>query len=132
MPGSVRVSLDTRSVSGGHLELRDRIVPYAAERAAARGVGFEWVERQGLAVTPMSDAIVEALRVEAEATGEPFMVMPSGAAHDTMCVADHAPTAMVFVPCKDGLSHTPLEDSDTADAALAAEIILGAITALHG
>ena len=132
VPGGMRVSLDTRSVSGGHLELRDRIVPYAAERAAARGVGFEWVERQGLAVTPMSDAIVEALRVEAEATGEPFMVMPSGAAHDTMCVADHAPTAMVFVPCKDGLSHTPLEDSDTADAALAAEIILGAITALHG
>jgi acetylornithine deacetylase/succinyl-diaminopimelate desuccinylase-like protein len=38
---------------------------------------------------------------------------------------------MVFVPCLDGLSHTPLEDADTADAALAAEIILGAIMALQ-
>ena len=132
VPGGMRVSLDTRSVTGGHLELRDRIVPYAKERAEARGVGFEWVERQGLDVTPMSDTIVEALRAEAEATGEPFMVMPSGAAHDTMCVADKAPTAMVFVPCLDGLSHTPLEDSDTADAALAAEIILGAIITLQG
>jgi len=47
-----------------------------------------------------------------------------------MCVADKVPTAMVFVPCVDGLSHTPLEDSDTADAALAAEIVLGAIMAL--
>ncbi|MSO48108.1 MAG: Zn-dependent hydrolase [Thermoleophilia bacterium] len=130
VPGGVRVSLDTRSVTGGHLELRDRIVAYAEERAEARGVGFEWVERQGLDVTPMSDTIVEALRAEAEATGEPFIVMPSGAAHDTMCVADSTPTAMVFVPCLDGLSHTPLEDSDTADAALAAEIILGAIMAL--
>ena len=89
------------------------------------------LERQGLDVTPMDDGIVEALRAQAEATGEPFMVMPSGAAHDTMCVADHAPTAMVFVPCKDGLSHTPLEDADTADAGLAAEIILGAIRALR-
>ena len=46
--------------------------------------------------------------------------------------ADHAPTAMVFVPCRDGLSHTPLEDADTADAGLAAEIILGAIRSLQG
>ena len=131
VPGSVRVSLDTRSVTGGHVELRDRIVPYAKERAEARGVGFEWVERQALPITPMNDGIVEALRQEAEATGEPFMVMPSGAAHDTMCVADKVPTAMVFVPCVDGLSHTPLEDSDTRDAALAAEIVLGAIIALQ-
>ena len=132
VPGSVRVSLDTRSVTGGHEELRDRIVLYAKERAEARGVGFEWVERQALPITPMDDGIVEALRQEAEATGEPFMVMPSGAAHDTMCVADKVPTAMVFVPCVDGLSHTPLEDSDTRDAALAAEIVLGAIIALQG
>ena len=132
VPGSVRVSLDTRSVTGGHVELRDRIVPYAKERAEARGVGFEWIERQALPITPMDDGIVEALRQEAEATGEPFMVMPSGAAHDTMCVADKVPTAMVFVPCVDGLSHTPLEDSDTRDAALAAEIVLGAIIALQG
>ena len=132
VPGSVRVSLDTRSVTGGHVELRDRIVPYAKERAESRGVGFEWVERQALPITPMDDGIVEALRQEAEATGEPFMVMPSGAVHDTMCVADKVPTAMVFVPCVDGLSHTPLEDSDTRDAALAAEIVLGAIIALQG
>jgi allantoate deiminase len=131
VPGGVRVSLDTRSVTDGHIELRDRIVPYARERAEARGVGFEWVERQDLPVTPMDDRIVEALRAEAEATGEPFLVMPSGAAHDTMCVADRVPTAMVFVPCRDGLSHTPLEDSDTRDAALAAEIVYGAIRALR-
>ena len=58
------------------------------------------------------------------------MLMPSGAAHDTMCVADHVPSAMVFVPCRDGISHSPLEDADPADAALAAEIILNAIRAL--
>ena len=76
----------------------------------------------------IKDAVCDVMR---EATGEPFMVMPSGAAHDTMCVADKVPTAMVFVPCVDGLSHTPLEDSDTRDAALAAEIVLGAIIALQ-
>ena len=58
------------------------------------------------------------------------MQMHSGAAHDTMCVADRVPTAMVFVPCKDGISHHPAEDADPADAAVAAEIILNAIQAL--
>ncbi len=60
------------------------------------------------------------------------MTMHSGAAHDTMCVADHVPSAMVFVPCKDGISHHPAEEANPADAALAAEIILGAIQALEG
>jgi acetylornithine deacetylase/succinyl-diaminopimelate desuccinylase-like protein len=58
------------------------------------------------------------------------MPMASGAAHDTMCVADHVPSAMVFVPCRDGISHSPLEDASPADAALAAEIILSAIRTL--
>jgi acetylornithine deacetylase/succinyl-diaminopimelate desuccinylase-like protein len=49
-----------------------------------------------------------------------------------MCVADRVPTAMVFVPCRDGLSHTPLEQAEPADAALGAEVMLGAIHALVG
>ena len=48
-----------------------------------------------------------------------------------MSVAQHVPTAMVFVPCVDGISHAPEEDADPADAALAAEIILNAIRALQ-
>ena len=78
----------------------------------------------------MDERIVDALEAAAQATGEPYMRMHSGAAHDTMCVADRVPTAMVFVPCKDGISHHPAEDASPADAALAAEIILNAVQAL--
>jgi acetylornithine deacetylase/succinyl-diaminopimelate desuccinylase-like protein len=59
------------------------------------------------------------------------MLMPSGAAHDTMSVAQHVPTAMVFVPCRDGISHAPEEEADPADAALGAEVILTAIGSLR-
>ena len=58
--------------------------------------------------------------------------MPSGAAHDTQCVASRVPSAMVFVPCVDGLSHTPLEQADPADAALAAEVVYSAIRRVAG
>jgi acetylornithine deacetylase/succinyl-diaminopimelate desuccinylase-like protein len=90
----------------------------------------EYSERQSLPATPMDDRIVGALEAAAQATGEPYMRMHSGAAHDTMCVADRVPTAMVFVPCTDGISHHPAEEAKPADAALAAEIILNAIRTL--
>ena len=48
-----------------------------------------------------------------------------------MCVADHVPSAMVFVPCRDGISHAPDEQADPADAALGAEVILTAIGSLR-
>ncbi len=130
VPGGARVSLDLRSVTGVHLDLCDRIVAFAKDRAAARGVRCEWVERQRLAPTPLDATVVGALTAAAAATGEPFRVMPSGAAHDTMCVAERVPSAMLFVPCLDGLSHTPAERAEPADAALAADVLYAAIRAL--
>ena len=91
----------------------------------------EFRQRQALAATPLDERIVAALETAAKATGEPYMRMHSGAAHDTMCVAERVPSAMVFVPCRDGISHHPAEDADPADAALAAGIILQAIAALR-
>jgi allantoate deiminase len=127
IPAGVRVSLDLRSVSTSHSELCDRIVAFARERGEARGVGVEFVKRQDLPVQPMDAGVVGALTASAEASGETFRQMPSGAAHDTQCVASKVPSAMVFVPCLDGLSHTPLEQADPADAALAAEVVYSAI-----
>ena len=91
----------------------------------------EFRQRQALPATPLDERIVAALETAAQATGEPYMRMHSGAAHDTMCVAERVPSAMVFVPCRDGISHHPAEDADPADAALAAGIILQAIAALR-
>lgn len=90
-----------------------------------------YAERQTLPATPMDEHILAALEHAARATGEPFRRMHSGAAHDTMCVADRVPSAMVFVPCVDGISHHPAESAEPSDAALAAEIILTAIAALE-
>ena len=44
-----------------------------------------------------------------------------------MSIADLVPSAMVFVPCKDGISNSPEEDANPSDAALGAEIMLNAI-----
>src|SRR3954469_4399391 len=126
-----RFSLGLRGpVEDAYKGVAREIGVFAEKAAVARGMTAEYRERQSIPPTPMDDRIVAALEAATKATGEPYMRMHSGAAHDTMCVADRIPTAMVFVPCVEGISHPPAEDADPADAALAAEIILNAIQTL--
>lgn len=131
VPGRARLSLDVRGVDEETFRgVARAIVAFAEQAARERGTVTAYSERQALAATPMDDRIVAALEEAARATGEPYLRMPSGAAHDTMCVADRVPTAMLFVPCREGISHSPLEDARPEDAALGAEVMLGAIRSL--
>jgi hydantoinase/carbamoylase family amidase len=127
----VRFSLDIRGPDDdAYRGVARDIAAFAEEAAGQRSMEAEFSQRQTLPATPLDSRILGALEDAARATGEPYMTMHSGAAHDTMCVAERVPSAMVFVPCKDGVSHHPAEDADPADAALAAQIILNAISAL--
>jgi allantoate deiminase len=131
IPGGAVLGMDIRAPSDDLVEeMVRRISEFVEAQAGERGVSSSSARRFHLPATPMDSRIVGALDRAASASGEPYMSMPSGAAHDTMCVADHAPTAMVFVPCKDGISHAPDESAEPADAALAAEIMLNAIREL--
>jgi hydantoinase/carbamoylase family amidase len=128
----VRFSLDVRGPDEAAFRgvARD-IGAFAVAAAERRGMRATVADRQTLPATPLDARVVAALEQAAQATGEAVMTMVSGAAHDTMCVAPRIPSAMVFVPCRDGISHHPAEAADPADAALAAEIILNAIVALE-
>lgn len=131
IPGEARLGLDVRSVEEASYRgvIADTIA-FAQQAAETRGLTVEVSQQDTLAATAMDDRIVAALGEAAQASGEPFMLMPSGGGHDTQNVARHVPCAMVFVPCKDGISHSPDEDADPANAAVAAEVIVNAIAAL--
>ena len=131
VPGEARFSLDIRGVNeeSFHGVARD-IAAFAREAAEKRGMNAAYSQRQALPVTPLDQRVVNALESAAEASGEPYASMNSGAAHDTMSIAERVPSAMVFVPCKDGISHAPEEDADPADAALGAEVMLNAVRTL--
>jgi allantoate deiminase len=58
---------------------------------------------------PMSAAIRSEIEASIQALGLRYLVMPSGAGHDSEILAPRFPTAMLFVPSKDGKSHTPEE-----------------------
>jgi hydantoinase/carbamoylase family amidase len=128
VPGQAKFSLDIRGVDEeGFRGVARDIAAFAKEAAERRGMSAEYAQRQTLPATPLDEGVVAALEGAAEASGELYMAMHSGAAHDTMSIADRVPSAMVFVPCKNGISHSPEEDADPADAALGAEVMLNAV-----
>jgi N-carbamoyl-L-amino-acid hydrolase len=72
---------------------------------------------------------VAAVRGAAEASGFKVRTMVSGAGHDAAYVAGVAPTAMVFVPCRGGISHNEAEFSSQEQCAAGAQVLLQAVLA---
>ena len=130
IPASVRMSLDVRSVDGAASGGVIRDILRFAERAAnRRGATADYAERQVVAPTQLDGDLVALLETAAQQSGERYMRMASHALHDTALVATHVPSTMLFVPCEDGISHSPSESARVADAALAVEIALNAFVA---
>lgn len=71
--------------------------------------------------------LVDAIRHGAERAGCDCLDIVSGAGHDAVYVARTAPTAMIFVPCKDGISHNEVEDADPAHLEAGAKVLLHAM-----
>jgi N-carbamoyl-L-amino-acid hydrolase len=70
---------------------------------------------------------VEAVRGAATASGLKVRDMVSGAGHDAAYVARVAPTAMIFVPCRGGISHNEAEFSSQEQCAAGAQVLLQAV-----
>ena len=58
------------------------------------------------------------------------MEMPSGAGHDAQTLAPYVDTGMIFVPCKNGVSHSPLEWVEPHHAADGCQVLLDTIQGL--
>ena len=61
--------------------------------------------------TAFDPACVDMVEQVAHSRGHSYLRSSSGAGYDAKYMADICPTAMVFIPCKDGLSHNELEDA---------------------
>lgn len=72
---------------------------------------------------------VSLVRDAAVAQGHAHRDIVSGAGHDAVYVARVAPTAMIFVPCKDGISHNEIEDASPSDIEAGANVLLAAMLA---
>ncbi len=110
IPGRVTLSLDVRHPDGTVRDTaREDLARQAREIAQRRGVTLEWEVVQENPAVPCSPALAQQLAQAVAATGyEPFM-LPSGAGHDGVMISALTGFAMLFVRCRGGVSHSPLE-----------------------
>jgi N-carbamoyl-L-amino-acid hydrolase len=73
---------------------------------------------------------IEMVRGAAANLEYPSMEMVSGAGHDSVYIARVAPCSMIFIPCKDGLSHNEAEAVNEADVSAGCNVLMGAVLAL--
>ena len=112
IPGTVKMSVDLRAGDDTTLSTMDGALRATAARVAAK-YGVEVDIRQVVYFAPQAFAepLVQAVRASARELGLSEMNVVSGAGHDAVYMARVAPTAMIFVPCKDGISHNEIEDA---------------------
>jgi len=79
---------------------------------------------------PMSNTLLEHLQTSADNCQAKHLRLVSGAGHDAAFMSRLCPAAMLFIPCKDGRSHTPEEWATTRDIALGGDILAQTIVAL--
>jgi allantoate deiminase len=106
----------------------EMVAAVAAEEGLTAGVECDYA----LEPTVMDGAVVDAIEAAAVAEGVDPLRMWSGAGHDAMVIARRAPAGLLFVPSRDGISHSPREWTDTADCELGARVLAGAIRTLSG
>jgi N-carbamoyl-L-amino-acid hydrolase len=133
VPGEVRFSVDFRHATDEGLKAMEAALRAACARVgAARNVEVAAAEVVYFPPCRFDEACVAAVRAGARSLGLAHMEIVSGAGHDAVYVARVAPTAMIFVPCKDGISHNEIEDAQPADLAAGCNVLLHAMLARAG
>lgn len=130
IPGEVRFTIDYRHPDGDQLNSMDRAFRAAVAEIVAEGaVEIEIDQIWDNPPTPFDPECVDAVRQAAAAAGYGHRDIVSGAGHDAVYVARVAPTAMVFVPCENGISHNEIENATQEDCAAGANVLLQAALA---
>ena len=131
IPGEVRIGVDIRSISAEAKDAVEQAVCQDIEAIAERRqltYDIEPVSKEQPA--RMDAALVDLLEETAKELTIPCRRMMSGAGHDSMHWADYAPTAMLFIPCRAGISHNPAEFAKLEDIVRGTELLSVAVRKL--
>lgn len=114
LASSVSFTLDIRHPEDGVVsQVLDECLQRFAliSKQDGRGVSFTYtLDTDSAAVKFHPDCISAVKKAAGELVGEDgYMEITSGAGHDSVCTSVRCPTTMIFVPCRDGVSHHPEE-----------------------
>ncbi|STY63300.1 M20 family metallo-hydrolase [Mannheimia haemolytica] len=117
LPGGINIvaekvvfSVDIRSLNMANVEeITAKIEQALAEETAKIGSTFEKETKLIIQPVALSEKMLDILENSAQKHQFSYKRLPSGAGHDSLEIGQKIPTVMIFVPSKDGRSHTPVE-----------------------
>ena len=128
VPGSVFVTVDLRHAEIEVLDrmearLKEIVTAICSEHRISETLDRLWDSPP----VRFDDACVDAVRVSARKGDHPLREITSGAGHDAVYVSKVAPTAMIFIPCKDGISHNEIESARPEHVGAGASVLLDTV-----
>jgi allantoate deiminase len=125
IPGAATCSLDIRHARDA---VRTRALAQLVARAAAisnrRGLRCTWEQTQNEPAVACSPDLTALLDASVRSVQGESLSLVSGAGHDAVIMSPLTPVAMLFVCCRDGLSHHPAEFASRADMSVALRVTM--------
>jgi beta-ureidopropionase / N-carbamoyl-L-amino-acid hydrolase len=128
IPGNVKFSIDLRNASEALCDAMDAdIRGVAAGLSAESGLPIDLKLVTSFPATQFHADCVDAVARATKALGYSHMEAVSGAGHDAVYIAKLAPAGMIFIPCKDGISHNEIEDAKPEHITAGCNVLLHAM-----
>jgi allantoate deiminase len=113
VPAQVVFTVDIRSKDEQSISnVRDKIVADLNELTKNTGVTFEVIDMLNVKPVRMNEEVISMFKKSAEDSGFSYQMMLSGAGHDAMIMAAVTEVGLIFVPSRDGRSHSKDEWTD--------------------
>jgi len=128
IPGRVKFSIDLRNASDAICEAMDAdIRSVAAQLSAKTGLPIQIEQVSNYPAQPFHADCIDAVARAAAKLGYSHMRAVSGAGHDAVYMARLAPAGMIFIPCKDGISHNEIESAEPEHISAGCNVLLHAM-----
>lgn len=131
VPSRVTFTVDVRNTDEQRLQQAEQaLFAFARRMAAEEGCDISMKPLARFEPVEFDGRMIDLVEQTAHALGHSVKRMPSGAGHDAQMLARVCPSAMIFVPSINGLSHNLAEDTAPADLAAGANVLLQTVLAL--
>ena len=131
IPGKVSLTLDVRDPKDSRRIAAVKALKTKAQTIAnRRGLKLAWVPVQQTAAVQCDKTLMQIFSKSIAQRGLEVMKLPSGAGHDAAALSAICPVAMLFVRCKNGISHNPAESVKTGDVRVAIAVLADFIQTL--
>ena len=128
IPGRVQFSIDLRNATDALVDtMADEVKAFAAKLSRESGLPIEIKQVSGYPAQAFHPDCVDAVGRAAAKLGYSNMPAVSGAGHDAVYMAQLAPAGMIFIPCKDGISHNEIEDAKPEHITAGCNVLLHAM-----